>query len=220
MRKRVMFQAIAILLAVAAAADRRQRLRPRLGPAQQDLHPHRRCRRDRPGRRLARLQGRSAHGRDRRCRRGEQRDRRRLARTSRTARRGRCSAGSRTNCSISAPISPRRARISRRRMRCASLPEQVERLEREIDAMNEDAGAAAQLHPARRRRRRGRAPPRPRHRRAGPSARRSPRREAALNPLALTYLNRLSDHLFVLARWVAREQGGDILWQPGATRGA
>jgi len=26
--------------------------------------------------------------------------------------------------------------------------------------------------------------------------------------------------LFVLARWVARERGGDILWQPGATRGA
>ena len=36
---------------------------------------------------------------------------------------------------------------------------------------------------------------------------------------ALRYLNRLSDHLFVLARWVARERGGDILWQPGATRG-
>jgi cob(I)alamin adenosyltransferase len=40
---------------------------------------------------------------------------------------------------------------------------------------------------------------------------------ADLSPAALTYLNRLSDHLFVLARWVAREQG-DILWQPGATR--
>ncbi len=40
----------------------------------------------------------------------------------------------------------------------------------------------------------------------------------ALNPLALTYLNRLSDHLFVLARWVARDDGGDILWRPGATR--
>ena len=33
---------------------------------------------------------------------------------------------------------------------------------------------------------------------AGPSARRSRRRAASLNPLALTYLNRLSDHLFVL----------------------
>jgi cob(I)alamin adenosyltransferase len=38
-----------------------------------------------------------------------------------------------------------------------------------------------------------------------------------LNPLALTYLNRLSDHLFVAARFAARE-GGDILWKPGATR--
>ena len=32
------------------------------------------------------------------------------------------------------------------------------------------------------------------------------------------YLNRLSDHLFVLARLIARSEGGDILWQPGATR--
>jgi len=40
----------------------------------------------------------------------------------------------------------------------------------------------------------------------------------ALNPLALAYLNRLSDHLFVLARRVAKEGGGDVLWRPGATR--
>ena len=43
--------------------------------------------------------------------------------------------------------------------------------------------------------------------------------EVALNPLALIYLNRLSDHLFVLARLVAAGDGGDILWQPGVTRG-
>jgi cob(I)alamin adenosyltransferase len=43
--------------------------------------------------------------------------------------------------------------------------------------------------------------------------------EVALNPLALIYLNRLSDHLFVLARHVAKAEGGDVLWQPGATRG-
>jgi cob(I)alamin adenosyltransferase len=43
-------------------------------------------------------------------------------------------------------------------------------------------------------------------------------REVSLNPLALVYLNRLSDHLFVLARLVASAQGGDVLWQPGATR--
>jgi cob(I)alamin adenosyltransferase len=45
-------------------------------------------------------------------------------------------------------------------------------------------------------------------------------REVALNPRALIYLNRLSDHLFVMARWVARAHGGDILWQPGSTRGS
>jgi cob(I)alamin adenosyltransferase len=42
---------------------------------------------------------------------------------------------------------------------------------------------------------------------------------AALNPLALIYLNRLSDHLFVLARLAALGEGGDLLWKPGATRG-
>ena len=41
----------------------------------------------------------------------------------------------------------------------------------------------------------------------------------ALNPLALSYINRLSDLLFVMARWIARKEGGDVLWQPGATRG-
>ena len=95
---------------------------------------------------------------------------------------------------------------------------QVDRLEREIDRMNEDledlrsfilpggGGGSAELHLARavvRRAERSAVA-------AGPG----------FNPLALTYLNRLSDHLFVLARWVARERGGDILWQPGATRGA
>jgi cob(I)alamin adenosyltransferase len=42
--------------------------------------------------------------------------------------------------------------------------------------------------------------------------------QVVLNPLALIYLNRLSDHLFVLARLVASGEGGEILWQPGAGR--
>ena len=95
---------------------------------------------------------------------------------------------------------------------------QVERLEAEIDAMNADlepltsfilpggSPAAASLYLAR------------------AVARRAERAAVALhedepiNPEALAYLNRLSDHLFVLARHVARSSGGDILWQPGATR--
>jgi cob(I)alamin adenosyltransferase len=96
--------------------------------------------------------------------------------------------------------------------------EQVGRLEGEIDAMNQtlapltsfilpggDAGAA-HLHLARTIVRR---------------AERSAVAAAAavsLNPLALAYLNRLSDHIFVLARSLAGEAGGDILWEPGATR--
>ena len=39
----------------------------------------------------------------------------------------------------------------------------------------------------------------------------------AINPLALTYINRLSDYLFVLCRYLNRESG-DPLWVPGASR--
>jgi len=99
------------------------------------------------------------------------------------------------------------------------IPQQVERLEHEIDAMNAEleplqsfilpGGSAevAALHLAR------------------TVVRRAERAAVALaeseqiNPHALAYLNRLSDHLFVAARYIAARQGGDILWQPGATRG-
>ena len=96
---------------------------------------------------------------------------------------------------------------------------QVERLEREIDEMNEALApltsfilpgglpAAAQLHLAR-------AVVRRAERTAVAAT-----GDVSLNPQALTYINRLSDHLFVLARLVNLAAGGDILWRPGATRG-
>jgi cob(I)alamin adenosyltransferase len=97
---------------------------------------------------------------------------------------------------------------------------QVDRLERQIDAMNADldpltsfilpggSPAVAALHLAR------------------AIVRRAERAAVALNereqlnPQLLAYLNRLSDHLFVAARHVAASQNGDMLWQPGATRDA
>jgi cob(I)alamin adenosyltransferase len=93
---------------------------------------------------------------------------------------------------------------------------QVERLEREIDSMNETlppltsfilpggSPAAAALHVARATVRRAE--------RAAVAV------EVGLNPLALAYLNRLSDYLFVAARAVNQSIGGDVLWTPGATR--
>lgn len=39
-----------------------------------------------------------------------------------------------------------------------------------------------------------------------------------MNPLTATYLNRLSDLLFILARDANKDAGGDVLWQPGANR--
>ena len=98
------------------------------------------------------------------------------------------------------------------------VPSQIARLEDEIDQMNDalDAlrsfilpggtEAAARLHLAR------------------AVTRRAERAAVAagatrdLNPIALNYLNRLSDHLFVLTRHLNAAAGGDILWKPGATR--
>ena len=42
--------------------------------------------------------------------------------------------------------------------------------------------------------------------------------EEPVNPNALTYLNRLSDLLFVLAREANAGGTADVLWQPGLTR--
>jgi cob(I)alamin adenosyltransferase len=39
-----------------------------------------------------------------------------------------------------------------------------------------------------------------------------------MNPLTATYLNRLSDLLFILARHANLGAGGDVLWVPGANR--
>jgi len=97
-------------------------------------------------------------------------------------------------------------------------PSQTERLEREIDAMNAELGAltsfilpggseaSAWLHLAR------------------TVARRAERRMTQLaakqtvNPEAIKYINRLSDHLFVLARRLNDNGGADVLWVPGGAR--
>ncbi|MBV9994651.1 MAG: cob(I)yrinic acid a,c-diamide adenosyltransferase [Caulobacteraceae bacterium] len=95
---------------------------------------------------------------------------------------------------------------------------QVERLEREIDALNGrmaplssfvlpgGSPAAAALHLAR------------------TICRRAERATVALagrepvGPASLKYLNRLSDLLFVAARFANDEGRADVLWTPGATR--
>lgn len=98
------------------------------------------------------------------------------------------------------------------------LQSQVDRLEAEIDAMNADLAplksfilpggspAAAHLHLAR------------------TIARRAERlmtdlaRHEPVTPAALKYVNRLSDHLFVLGRVVNDNGASDVLWVPGANR--
>ena len=96
---------------------------------------------------------------------------------------------------------------------------QVERLETEIDAMNESlkpldsfilpggSALAAHLHQAR-----------TVCRRAERDAIALVETGVAVTPAAVRYLNRLSDHLFVAARRANADGPGDILWKPGATR--
>jgi len=98
------------------------------------------------------------------------------------------------------------------------VPEQVARLEAEIDAMNDTlapltsfilpggSAAGAALHLAR-------AIVRRAERTAIAAAESVP-----LNPAALAYLNRLSDYLFVASRFVNQNAGGDVLWVPGGSR--
>lgn len=97
-------------------------------------------------------------------------------------------------------------------------PSQVERLESEIDAVNDGldpltsfilpggSNAAAAIHLARATARRA-------ERTAVSAA-----QVMALNPQALAYLNRLSDYLFVVARMLNNDGKSDILWVPGASR--
>ena len=39
-----------------------------------------------------------------------------------------------------------------------------------------------------------------------------------VNPAVIRYLNRLSDHLFVLSRHLNASGARDVTWTPGATR--
>ncbi len=99
------------------------------------------------------------------------------------------------------------------------LDAQVERLEQEIDHMTGrlapltsfvlpgGSPLSANLHLARTVVRRA-------ERRVVEAAAHHP-----VNPVAIRYVNRLSDHLFVLARLANDEGRGDTLWKAGATRG-
>jgi cob(I)alamin adenosyltransferase len=103
--------------------------------------------------------------------------------------------------------------------RLAILQSQVDRLEREIDTLNAalaplksfvlpgGTAAAAHLHVARAISRRAE--------RVMVALANAP--EETVDAPALRYVNRLSDFLFVAARYANREKG-DVLWAPGATR--
>ncbi|MDB5708487.1 MAG: cob(I)yrinic acid a c-diamide adenosyltransferase, partial [Sphingomonas bacterium] len=42
--------------------------------------------------------------------------------------------------------------------------------------------------------------------------------QVSISPDCVSYLNRLSDYLFVAARVLNQNDAGDVLWRPGATR--
>ncbi|KAB2849890.1 MAG: cob(I)yrinic acid a,c-diamide adenosyltransferase [Hyphomicrobiaceae bacterium] len=99
------------------------------------------------------------------------------------------------------------------------IDQQVDRLEAEIDAMNAEmtaltsfilpggSPAAAALHLAR-----------AICRRAETALVALADETTSVNPLARQYINRLSDHLFVSARYVNDKGKADILWVPGKNR--
>ena len=111
---------------------------------------------------------------------------------------------------------PEDGRKSESRLRISSA--QVERLEREIDTMNEKlspltsfvlpggTALAARLHLARAIARRAEA------------AMVALAAQEKINDAALRYANRLSDHLFVMARTANDGGMGDVLWVPGENR--
>ncbi len=93
--------------------------------------------------------------------------------------------------------------------------QQVGRLEQEIDLLN------AELHPLSSFVLPGGLPPAAYLHMARTSVRRAERlifelnEEEQLTPQVLAYINRLSDHLFVCARYVNNYGQADVLWEPG-----
>ena len=111
---------------------------------------------------------------------------------------------------------PEDGRKAEGRLRVAQS--QVERLEREIDTMNAvlspltsfvlpgGTALATRLHMARTIARRAEC------------AMVALAAEEKINEAALRYINRLSDHLFVMARAANNAGMGDVLWVPGENR--
>lgn len=98
------------------------------------------------------------------------------------------------------------------------LPEQITRLEAELDALNADMDALKSFVLP------GGSPPSAYLHQARTICRRAERAMVALshteavNPSALAYINRLSDYLFVMGRWCNGQGAGDVMWVPGDTR--
>lgn len=98
------------------------------------------------------------------------------------------------------------------------VPEQSTRLEEELDALNADLDPLTSFVLP------GGSPPAAYLHQARTVCRRAERLSVALlqetdvNPHALTYLNRLSDFLFVAARWCNDQGQTDVKWVPGANR--